>query len=345
MKIAIHNRAGSFSEKWLEYCAAHQVDYKLVNCFESDIISQVDDCVGLMWHWSHDDPRANLFARQLTYALERIGKRVFPDSKTCWHYDDKVGQKYLLEALHAPLAPSYVFYDERTARKWIEDTEFPKVLKLRHGAGSANVFLIESKGQGKKYIHKAFGHGFSPVDRVGMLKERIWHLHRDKNLKALAGIGKGLAQLFIPTSFERDSIREKGYVYFQEFIPDNTYDIRIIVIGKRAFGIKRLVREGDFRASGSGRIVHLKEEIDPSCIRASFEISRDIGSQCLAYDFVFRKGRPLLAEVSYAFIQSGYRECSGFWDEKMAWHEGKFFPEWFMIEDFINSITHPNAPL
>jgi glutathione synthase/RimK-type ligase-like ATP-grasp enzyme len=47
---------------------------------------------------------------------------------------------------------------------------------------------------------------------------------------------------------------EKNYVYFQDFIPQNDFDIRIIVIGKRAFAIKRMVRKGDFRASGSGNI-------------------------------------------------------------------------------------------
>ena len=338
MKLAIHQRPGSFSDKWLEYCAAHRVEYKVVNCYENDIVSQVADCPGLMWHWSHDDPQANLFARQLTYALERIGKKVFPDSRTCWHYDDKVGQRYLLEALRAPLAPTYVFFDKRAALKWLEDTELPKVLKLRHGAGSASVYLIKSIRQGKKFIEQAFGKGFSPVDRARLLKERIWHLRRDRNFKALAGIGKGLLRLVIPTSFEKGSVRDKGYVYFQDFIPDNTCDIRIVVIGQRAFGIKRLVREGDFRASGSGRIVYDREEIDLSCVRTSFEISRNIGSQCLAFDYVFRERRPLLTEISYAFIQGGYGDCPGFWDEEMSWHEGKFHPEWFMIEDFLNSL-------
>ena len=37
----------------------------------------------------------------MTYALEHKGIKVFPDSKTCWHFDDKVGQKYLFEELKA----------------------------------------------------------------------------------------------------------------------------------------------------------------------------------------------------------------------------------------------------
>lgn len=49
-------------------------------------------------------------------------------------------------------------------------------------------------------------------------------------------------------------ILQKDYVYFQKFLPNNTYDIRITVIGERCFGFIRYNRENDFRASGSGKI-------------------------------------------------------------------------------------------
>lgn len=344
MKIAIHQRPGSFSDKWLEYCKEHQINTKLVNCFDSDIIGQVEDCDGLMWHWAHWDYKVFQFARQLTYSLERMGKKVFPDSRTCWHYDDKVAQKYLLEAVGAPLIPSYVFYDKHSALAWIDNTDFPKVFKLRRGAGSANVILVKSKSRARKYVRKAFGRGYSPVNRMSLLKDRKWHLKLDKDFKALVGIGKGLARLFVPTQLEKNTFKEKGYIYFQDFIPDNTFDIRIVVIGNRAFGIKRMVRENDFRASGSGLIRYAKDDIDMSCIEASFEISQKIGSQCLAFDYVFNNKRPQITEISYAFSQSGYRDCLGYWDEKLIWHEGKFFPEWFIIEDFIAALQCKSGP-
>lgn len=40
-----------------------------------------------------------------------MGIKSCPDENTCWHFDDKIGHKYLLEAIDAPLAPSYVFYN------------------------------------------------------------------------------------------------------------------------------------------------------------------------------------------------------------------------------------------
>lgn len=344
MKIAIHHTPGSFSDKWLEYCREQHIDAKMVNCFDSDILSQLEDCDGLMWHWAHWDYMAVQFARQLTYSLEHVGKRVFPDSKTCWHYDDKVGQKYLLEAVGAPLVPSYVFYDKHTALEWLDKTDYPKVFKLRRGAGSANVILVKSKSQANKLVRRAFGGGFSPVNRMSLFKDRTWHLKRDKDLRALIGIFKGLARLVVPTRLEQNTHKDKGYAYFQDFIPDNTFDTRIIVIGNRAFGIKRMVRENDFRASGSGLIQHAKDNIDMSCIRSSFMVSQRIGSQCLAFDYIFKDKRPLLTEISYAFLQSGYGDCPGYWDERLSWHEGPFYPECFMVEDFVRRLDNKSGP-
>ena len=145
MKIAIHDNPGSFIDRWITYCLENKINFKKVNCYDTDIILQLDDCDGLMWNWSQTDYKAALCARQLTKSLERKGIRVFPDTNTSWHFDDKVGQKYLLEAIGAPFVKSYVFYSAKEALDWIEKTSFPKVFKLRRGAGSINVSLIKTK--------------------------------------------------------------------------------------------------------------------------------------------------------------------------------------------------------
>src|SRR5690606_35570857 len=125
MKIAIHHRPGSFSDRWIAYCEKQQINYKIVNCYDSDIINQLSDCKALMWHWHHADVKAEIFARQLIYSVENMGISVFPNSKTCWHFDDKIGQKYLLESIGAPLVPTNVFYDKDKTEEWLNHTEYP----------------------------------------------------------------------------------------------------------------------------------------------------------------------------------------------------------------------------
>jgi glutathione synthase/RimK-type ligase-like ATP-grasp enzyme len=324
MKIAIHNSKGGFSDRWIDYCQKNNIQYKLVNAYDSDIVKQLTDCSAFMWHHSHGNYKDVLFAKQLLYSLEQRGMKVFPDFNTTWHFDDKVGQKYLLEAIGAPLVPSYAFYTKKEALNWINNTTFPKVFKLRGGAGSANVKLARTKSQAKKFVRKAFGRGFTQFDRLGYLKERYFKFIQGKD--TFIGVCKGFARLFIPTEFAKMHSNEKGYVYFQDFIPNNSFDIRVVVVGDKAFALKRLVRKNDFRASGGGSIIYDKNQIDERCVKIAFEVNEKIKSQSIAYDFVFDKdNNPLIVEISYGYTAPAYDKCEGYWDRDLNWHKGENF--------------------
>lgn len=339
MKIAICDFPGSFSYEWIRYCHEHNVDYKLVNCYGSDIINQLSDCSGLLWHWSQLDSKAILFARQLTYSLEQKNFKVYPDSKTCWHFDDKIGQKYLLESIGAPLAATTVFYDKAEAKQWLQQIEFPLVFKLRGGASSVNVRLVKTRRHANSLTNRAFGIGFNPMDRVNMLRDKIMRFRKVESLSNFLYIIKGLVRFVFPRQNDRMLPREKGYVYFQQYISSNNHDIRIIVIGQRAFGIKRLVRQNDFRASGSGNIVYKQDEIPLECVRMAFRWAKELEMQSVGFDIVFENGDIKLLEISYGFLSEAYKDCSGFWDSNLVWHEDQFIPEWFIIEDFISSLA------
>ncbi len=336
MKIAIHETKGFFSDRWIPYCEANHIDYKLVDCYGSDIIYQLSDCDALMWHFNHKSPRASKFAKQLLFSIEASGKKVFPDYNTTWHFDDKVAQKYLLEAIEAPLAHAYVFYSKEEARNWARKTDYPKVFKLRTGAGSDNVRLVKSKNEAFRLIAKAFSRGFKQYDGWGNLKERYRKYSIGKT--TLWDVIKGIIRLAYTTEYARVTGREVGYIYFQDFIPGNDYDIRVIVIGDKAFAIKRQVRKNDFRASGSGFILYEKKHFDEETVRLAFKITEKLKAQCMAYDFVYLDNKPLIVEISYGFAQKGYDACPGYWDKDLSWHEGKFNPYGWMIEDIIESV-------
>ncbi|MDZ7693147.1 MAG: hypothetical protein U5K69_18840 [Balneolaceae bacterium] len=336
MKIGIHHSDNSFSESWIKYCEKENIPFKIVDCYRNDIIKQLEDCDGLMWHFHQANSKDVLFAKQLLYSVQMAGKKVFPDFNTAWHFDDKVGQKYLLEAAGAPFVPSYVFYDENQALEWVETTQFPKVFKLRRGAGSAHVQLVENEREAQKLINKAFGRGFRQYNAWANLKER-WRKFKRKQV-GLKSVLKGIVRLGYTTDFDRVVGREKGYIYFQDFIADNDHDIRVIVIDGKAFAIKRLVRKNDFRASGSGAILYGKDNFDLNTIKLSFQISRELKSQCLAIDYVFDEGHPLVVEVSYGFVEEGYNSCEGYWNEELKWHEGNFNPQGWMVQKLIKCI-------
>ncbi|HMN33645.1 MAG TPA: hypothetical protein PKA54_09740 [Chitinophagaceae bacterium] len=333
MRIAIHKSSWGFTPYWIAYCQKNNIPFKLVNCYDSDIIQQLEDCNILLWHHHHSSAKDVLFAKGLLFSLEQSGKKVFPEFNANWHFDDKLGQKYLLETVHAPLAKSWVFYDKKEALKWVNETTFPKVFKLRGGAGSSNVKLVKTSKYARKLIRQAFGRGFPAYDKINDLKEQ-WLRLKVGRLNTLEAI-KSIRRLFVSTKFSKTVGRQKGYIYFQEFIPNNSYDIRVVTIEKRAFALKRMVRPNDFRASGSGLIVYEKNEIDERCVKLAFETSKKLKASCVAYDFVFDGlNNPVILEINYGFTPEAYLKCPGWWDDELNWHEGSFnSAEW--IVDYI----------
>ena len=337
MKIAIHHNINSFSDRWVEYCDQNNIDYKLVNCYHNDIIEEIKDCDILMWHFHHASPKDVLFAKQLLYSVEASGKKVFPDYKSVWHFDDKIGQKYLFEALKIPSVDSYVFYDRKTAEQWAQNVEHPVVFKLRGGAGSVNVKLSKTKKQTLDLIHKAFTSGFKHSSLIPF--KEILSKYKENKVD-IKFVFKSLVRQYIPTEFSKVSGKEIGYIYFQRFIPNNDSDIRVIVIDGKAFAIKRMVRKNDFRASGSGDIFYEQSLFDKETINLSFKIAKQIDSKCLAFDFVYDEHKnPLVVEISYGFAVSAYDQCPGYWDENLNWHEEKFNPQGWMIESLIKEIN------
>ncbi len=339
MKLAIHKSSWGFSPIWINYCQEHNIPHKIVSCYDTDIMAQLEDCDVLLWHHHHTDAKDVLFAKGLLFALEQAGKKVFPEFNANWHFDDKVGQKYLLEAIKAPMAKSYVFYEKKEALAWSKQTTFPKVFKLRGGAGSTNVKLVRSQKEAARKINKAFGKGFAAYDGWNDIKEQFLRF-RQKKLRSVDFL-KSIRRLLVSTRFAKTVGPQKGYVYFQEFIPNNEFDIRIIVIGNKAFGAKRMVRPNDFRASGSGDFSFEKDDIHTDCVRIAFQVNEKIKSQCIAYDFVYDESEnPIIVEINYGFAHEGYMtaENSGYWDKDLTWHEGKFNQvEWIVEEVLKNS--------
>lgn len=337
MKIAIHHKEHDFSSKWIEYCDNNRIDYKIVNCYQNNIIEQLDDCDALMWHFHHQNPKDVLFAKELLYSLQIGGKVVFPDFKTAWHFDDKLGQKYLLESIGAPLVPSYVFYDKQKALEWTEQTMFPKVFKLRCGSGSSHVQLVENQKKAQNLIRKAFGRGFKQYNPLFSLKER-WRKYRIDKAN-LSEVAKGVVRFIYPTEFSKVAGKERGYIYFQDFVPGNSCDMRINIVFDKCFGSIRNVRSGDFRASGSGIIANYDSKKIPSeVVKIAFNIAQTLNLQSVAFDFIMKDTKPVVIEMSYGFGVDVENFDYGYWEPDLKFVETKFNPFGWMVEGVIDRV-------
>ena len=97
--------------------------------------------------------------------------------------------------------------------------------------------------------------------------------------------------------------------------------------------MKRRVRKNDFRASGSSDFIY--DEIPKSVLQIGFDVSKRLNLQSVAFDFIFKNGKPLIIELSCFFGSKGSSKCKGYWDDECVWHEGPFEPMYWQIENLI----------
>lgn len=346
MKIAIHpddytaptqpEGSDASSARWADAirAAGHEVHW--VDVQRADILEQVRGCQGFMWRWAHFGGMARIARRLLPVLENELGLCVYPDQKTCWHYDDKIAQSYLLEALAVPIPKTWVFYDRQVAIEWSEQAAYPLVIKLSSGAGSSNVQLVSSVGEARNWIETMFTRWSTSLDPGDS------ELSLGKRVAAAAEL---LAGGRSPSPLRGDHEPQRGYVLFQEFLPGNEFDTRITVIGHRAFGFRRLNREGDFRASGSGRVDYDRDRVDLGAVRLAYSVTAALGAQSIAIDGLRRGAEWVVAEVSYTYVSGSIHDCPGHWElcgspeeGELSWVDGSIWPEEAQIQDFLERL-------
>lgn len=338
MKLAIQpdlvRRSGSmpgpqsFSARWVELADERGIEVDLIDVFRPGVMERIRQCDGFMWRVA---ARHGAVAKRLLPAIE-VGLRlpVYPSWNTWRHHRDKIYQHYLLEGADLPCPQTRVFWREEEALEFCRTAAYPFVTKLSNGRGSDSVALLRRGEDAEKLVHRLFGEGVDSLDRQKLsFRERFGR-------RALLNRIRGGAT---------NDDREHGYFLVQEFLPYNGFDTRVTVIGNRAFCYRRFNREGDFRASGSGKFDWDQAPIDPAAIRLGFEVARRLGTQSIAIDVLTRGEEKLIIEINFAFLQWPVLECPGQWElhgEDLRWIEGRMRPEDAIFDDFVSAIQSNN---
>ncbi|AMV73145.1 ATP-grasp domain-containing protein [Desulfuromonas sp. DDH964] len=349
MRIGIHpdNMWGtSYSDRWAEFFRVRGVEVKFLDLLAPDFLEQARGCDGIMWRWFHIQEHKQS-AKNILYLLEtQLKKPVFPNTDTAWHFDEKIFQFHLLKTLEAPVPESWVFWDFAAASDWARQAAYPLVFKLTVGAGASNVLKLDNASEALRLCRKMFKQGVFPGTmnefRSRIIPRKVRELKGclTRPMSALAYLVAGKYPP-LPAPWWKP---EFSYSYFQEFLPGNSFDTRVSVIGNRAFAFRRMNRAGDFRASGSGKIDWDPARIDSRCLEIAFETSRKGHFQTMSYDFLYKEGQPVICEISYAFVDEAVYQCPGHWDAALNWHEGQMWPEEAQVIDFIEEINRLDRP-
>lgn len=291
----------------------------------------------LIYKWGHDHHSFQVATSILPVIDKDMGIKCFPDWNTCWHYDDKIKQSYLLKANGFPVVDSYIFWRKNSALEWLGSLDnYPIVCKLRNGSGSFSVFLIKNHKKAKKMVNRMFG--------KGMLQTNTSLLHTCQMLnnnpqKIFRHYAIGYRNRFIHPERRQFWLRHKNYVYFQKYLADNQWDTRVTTAGNRVHAFRRFTRPGDFRASGGNVWDINPDEIDQRMLKIALDISKHFGFQAMAYDFIYNDNKdPQIVEMSYLYGGAGYPDfMNGYWDEDLKWHSGRYWPQYFELCDLLDT--------
>jgi len=311
----------------------NNISYKILNIRDENFWDQIHKIDLLIYKWPNNDNH-HLLANILMPVFESLNIQYYPDRNTTWHFDDKVKQYYLLSLHGANPVNSHIFFHRDKALEFSGDADYPFVAKLSKGASSSNVRLIKNRGQAFKYIRKAFGRGFRP-QYFGSFSQ----LAKTKNLNPRK-IADYYMHLLKRRIYKRDTslwAQHKNYIYFQDYLPGNSYDTRVTTVGDRVHAFRRFSRKNDFRASGAEEWDVNPSMIDKRMLRIALDFSKKMGFQTMAYDFIYDERRnPRIVEISYLYGQPGYPDfMNGYWDFDLNWIEGRFWPQYFELVDIL----------
>lgn len=343
MKIAIHqnkeifNHSTMWDRVWIDYCKENNLDFDVVDCFHYDILERLKDYDVLLWHFSNYSLQEMEFARSILLSAKKMGLKVFPDHNTNWHFDDKVSQSYILGAINAPIPNAWTFYTLKSALSFFESySEYPVVAKLKTGSGSNNVSLLKNKTEAVKYAEKMFGKGINPSP--SLIYKTKSNVKSSKSLKTFISRMKRIPDFVQSLKTTKQFDNEHGYVYLQEYIPNEGFDLKVVVIGNKLSFLARDIRKGDFRASGGGSIRYEKSLITNEVREIAFGISDELGFQCMGYDFVIDSSTqaPKIIEISYGFSHQAQLDLGGYWDKEGKWIDEPLNAPHEIIKNLIN---------
>jgi glutathione synthase/RimK-type ligase-like ATP-grasp enzyme len=310
----------NWSKPWIDFCIKNDLEYNVIDPFQNDVTTQLVDYDIILWHFSNYSYKDMLIAKNVLFTMEKLGKKVFPSIDDAWHFDDKLAETYLLQAIKAPIPDSFYFYSKEDVIKSAKKLHFPLIAKLRNGSGSHNVTMLKSEQELMNYSHKMFSTGISSAP--SLLYKASGNIKSAKSLKVFVNRAKRIPEFLRSLANAKKFNYERDYVYLQEFIPNDGYDLKIVVVGDKLSFIGRNIREGEFRASGGGDIFYDKEKVTKNVIDSAFETSDKLGFLCMGYDYVVNNntGEGIIIEISYGFSHEALLLAGGYFDRKGNWH-------------------------
>lgn len=250
--------------------------------------------------------------------LEANGAYLIPKFQYFRAHDNKVMMELLRKNFHDPRLKTiqtrtYSSLEVMSGK----EKEFPLVIKTAAGAGGGGVFLARSQNELQKIAKK--------VSRL--VNERQYYYLRIVNIKQRL--------------LKKQPVRINNTKFIvQTFIQNLTGDYKVLVFGDHYFVLHRLNRDGDFRASGSGKFTNIIENELEGLLDFARLCKNEIPTPHLSLDICFDGHNYHLIEfqcLTFGFKAMSLSDCY-FIPFEAAWKriDGNVSPE----EEFCQAVIN-----
>ncbi|HAL92746.1 MAG TPA: hypothetical protein DCM68_06960 [Verrucomicrobia bacterium] len=180
-------------------------------------------------------------------------------------------------------------------------SQFPVVLKQVAGSGSEGVFLARNPEEYRRHARAisqtALGPGWPAVALEGLKQ----------------AIRRGLSPVVAKYRKTDPPVRQP--VVVQEFVPNLAGDYKVVVFGGKYYILYRQNREGDFRASGGGRLFVVPEADREGLLDFARKVVEEIDFPMLGLDIAFDGSRYHLFEFQMIHLGPYTLQAAEFWHE------------------------------
>lgn len=211
---------------------------------------------------------------------------LIPTYEMLLSYENKGFQEVLRKKKNIDNLDSSYLFDMENIKK-----DYPFVFKTIDGSGSAGVKLIKSESdfmKVKNTIHKL------------TVERKIKNIIRKNQLS--------------PLDYKLYKSNYKNYKRFitQRFIENLTCDYRVLIVGQKFYVMRRDVRDGDFRASGSKKFNYNDAPLE--VLNFAKEIQEKLDNVYISIDIALKEKNPYLIEYQGTnFGSSVLRNSEGYY--------------------------------
>lgn len=243
------------------------------------------------------------YIEDVVYYLERRGAIPLPPFEYLKAHHNKCYMEMMRGDFVAPELKSLRSWCFGSAEEAVRGmpSRFPVVLKQTGGSGSEGVYLARNPAEYHRCAmaisQTVLGTSWPEVARQGIKQE--------------------LRKMLSPfvAKYRRNDPPLRQPVVVQEFLPGLAGDYKVVVLGGKYYILYRENREGDFRASGGGRLSVVPEQDRFGLLDFARKVVQEIEFPILGLDIAFDGARYHLFEFQMIHLGPYTLQAAEFWHE------------------------------